>query len=69
VTQFQYRSANYSPSALEIVVFFFAIWGAYLVRTMFQSTIGVLNFWTTRGAAMFDLYMTTELLLSGGSFR
>jgi ABC-2 type transport system permease protein len=32
---------------------------------MFQSTIGMLNFWTTRGAAVFDLYMTLELLLSG----
>jgi ABC-2 type transport system permease protein len=53
------------PSALEIVVFLVAIWGAYLVRTMFQSTIGMLNFWTTRGAAAFDLYMTMELLLSG----
>jgi ABC-2 type transport system permease protein len=54
-----------SPSVLEVAVFFFAIWGAYLLRTMFQSTIGMLNFWTTRGAAMFDLYMTMELLLSG----
>jgi ABC-2 type transport system permease protein len=53
------------PTALEIVVFSIAIWGAYLVRTMFQSTIGMLNFWTTRGAAVFDLYMTLELLLSG----
>ena len=25
----------------------------------------MLNFWTTRGAAVFDLYMTAELLLSG----
>jgi ABC-2 type transport system permease protein len=25
----------------------------------------MLCFWTTRGAAIFDLYMTTELLLSG----
>ncbi|HXY84210.1 MAG TPA: ABC-2 family transporter protein [Gaiellaceae bacterium] len=53
------------PTALEIAVFCVAIWGAYLVRTMFQSTIGMLNFWTTRGGAMFDLYMTLELLLSG----
>jgi viologen exporter family transport system permease protein len=53
------------PSPLEIAVFCVAIWGAYLVRTMFQSTIGMLNFWTTRGAAVFDLYMTLELLLSG----
>jgi ABC-2 type transport system permease protein len=53
------------PSALEIVVFVCAIWGAYLLRTAVQETIGMLNFWTTRGAAVFDLYMATELLLSG----
>ena len=53
------------PSALEIVVFICAIWGAYLLRSMFQGTIGMLNFWTTRGAAVFDLYMATEMLLSG----
>jgi ABC-2 type transport system permease protein len=53
------------PTALEIVVFGFAIWGAYLIRTMFMSTLGMLCFWTTRGAAIFDLYMTSELLLSG----
>jgi len=54
-----------SPTALEIVVFIIAIWGAYFVRSMFQGTIGMLNFWTTRGAAVFDLYMATEMLLSG----
>jgi ABC-2 type transport system permease protein len=53
------------PRVLEVAVFCVAIWGAYLVRTMFQSTIGMLNFWTTRGSAVFDLYMTLELLLSG----
>jgi ABC-2 type transport system permease protein len=53
------------PSPLEIVVFLIAIWGAYLLRTAVQETIGMLNFWTTRGAAVFDLYMATELLLSG----
>jgi ABC-2 type transport system permease protein len=53
------------PTELEIVVFIFAIWGAYLIRSMFQGVIGMLNFWTTRGAAVFDLYMATEMLLSG----
>ena len=53
------------PTLLEVVVFVVAIWGAYLLRTMLQSTLGMLCFWTTRGAAIFDLYMTTELLLSG----
>jgi ABC-2 type transport system permease protein len=53
------------PRPLEIVVFIVAIWGAYFVRSMFQGIIGMLNFWTTRGAAAFDLYMATEMLLSG----
>jgi ABC-2 type transport system permease protein len=53
------------PTGLEVVVFVFAIWGAYLLRTAIQETIGMLNFWTTRGAAVFDLYMAVELLLSG----
>jgi ABC-2 type transport system permease protein len=53
------------PRAFEILVFAIAIWGAYLIRTMFQESLGMLCFWTTRGAAIFDLYMTTELLLSG----
>jgi ABC-2 type transport system permease protein len=53
------------PTALEVVVFVVAIWGAYLIRSMFQGVIGMLNFWTTRGAAVFDLYMATEMLLSG----
>jgi ABC-2 type transport system permease protein len=53
------------PRLLEIAVFAVAIWGAYLIRTMLQESLGMLCFWTTRGAAIFDLYMTTELLLSG----
>ena len=53
------------PTALEVCVFIVAIWGAYLLRTAIQETIGMLNFWTTRGAAVFDLYMAAELLLSG----
>ena len=53
------------PRPLEIAVFAVAIWGAYLIRTMLQESLGMLCFWTTRGAAIFDLWMTTELLLSG----
>jgi ABC-2 type transport system permease protein len=53
------------PTSLEIVVFVIAIWGAYVIRSMFQGTIGMLNFWTTRGAAVFDLWMACEMLLSG----
>jgi ABC-2 type transport system permease protein len=53
------------PRPAEIATFSVAIWGAYLVRTMLQESLGMLCFWTTRGAAIFDLYMVTELLLSG----
>ena len=54
-----------SPNAQQIAAFAIAIWGAYLLRTMFQESLGMLCFWTTRGAAIFDLWMTIELLLSG----
>lgn len=54
-----------SPNAAQIATFAIAIWGAYLIRTMFQESLGMLCFWTTRGAAIFDLWMAAELLLSG----
>jgi ABC-2 type transport system permease protein len=52
-------------SALEIVVFFFAIWGAYVIRSMALWLLGMITFWTTRGSAIFETYMMAELLLSG----
>jgi ABC-2 type transport system permease protein len=56
---------TFDVTGLEVAVFAVAIWGAYLIRTMFMSALGMVCFWTTRGAAIFDLYMTVELLLSG----
>ena len=53
------------PRAANVLVFLVAIWGAYLIRTMFQSLLGMVTFWTTRVGAFFDLYFTGELLLSG----
>jgi ABC-2 type transport system permease protein len=53
------------PTLLEVVVFFFAIWGAYLIRTMFMSTLGMITFWTTRVSAIFEIFIAAELLLSG----
>ena len=50
---------------LDVAVFSLAIWGAYLIRMLNQWTLGMLNFWTTRGAAVFDLYIAVEMLLSG----
>jgi ABC-2 type transport system permease protein len=56
---------TFNTSLLEIVVFFFAIWGAYLIRSMLLWLLGMLSFWTTRVAAVFELYFAAELLLSG----
>ena len=54
-----------NPAPLEILVFFFAIWGAYLLRTMLLWILGLITFWTTRVSALFELYFALELVLSG----
>ena len=41
-------SPDLNPTWYQVVAFFIAIWGAYLVRTMFQTTMGLITFWTTR---------------------
>lgn len=53
------------PTWLQGVVFFFAIWGAYLLRTMLVTVLGIISFWTTRVGAIYELYFALELLLSG----
>jgi ABC-2 type transport system permease protein len=54
-----------SPTPLQVIVFFFAIWGAYLIRSVNQWMLGLVTFWTTRVGAIFQLYITAETLLSG----
>lgn len=49
----------------KAVVFFIAIWGAFLIRTMLLSLLGMITFWTTRVSAIFELYFALELILSG----
>jgi viologen exporter family transport system permease protein len=56
---------TFDVTPLEIVVFFFAIWGAYLIRSMLLWLLGMVSFWTTRGSAIFETYIMAELLLSG----
>jgi ABC-2 type transport system permease protein len=56
---------TFDVSPLEVVVFFVAIWGAYLIRSMALWLLGMITFWTTRGSAIFETYMMVELLLSG----
>jgi ABC-2 type transport system permease protein len=54
-----------NPTLLEGLVFFVAIWMAYLIRTMTLSLLGMVTFWTTRVSALFELYFAAELILSG----
>jgi ABC-2 type transport system permease protein len=56
---------EFQPSLLGVIVFSVAIWGAYLIRTMLLSLLGMITFWTTRVSAIFELYFAAELLLSG----
>ena len=53
------------PTFFEGVVFFAAIWLAYLIRTMTLSLLGMITFWTTRVSALFEMYFAAELILSG----
>ncbi len=53
------------PTWMQAVAFFIAIWGAYLIRTMFVAPLGMITFWTTRVGAIFQLYLGLELVLSG----
>jgi ABC-2 type transport system permease protein len=54
-----------NPSAVQVLAFFIAIWGAYLIRTMLLSLMGMITFWTTRVSAMFEMVFAAELILSG----
>ena len=54
-----------NPTALQIAVFCVAIWGAYLIRTMLLSALGMISFWTTRVSALYGLFFAAELILSG----
>ena len=53
------------PNWLQVLVFAIAIWGAYLLRSLALSLLGMIAFWTTRVSAIFDLYFALELILSG----
>lgn len=53
------------PTGAEIVLFFVALWGGFLVRFFALWALGLVTFWTTRVQALYELYFTAELLLSG----
>jgi ABC-2 type transport system permease protein len=53
------------PAWYQVVGFFFAIWGAYLIRTMLLWLLGLITFFTTRVGAIFELFFAVELIFSG----
>jgi ABC-2 type transport system permease protein len=53
------------PTWYQAVAFFIAIWGAYLIRTMLLTLLGLITFWTTRVGAIFELFFAIELVISG----
>jgi ABC-2 type transport system permease protein len=54
-----------SVNVAQAATFLIAIWGAYVIRTLLLFVLGMVTLWTTRVAALFELYFTAELLLSG----
>jgi len=54
-----------NPSVIQVIVFFFAIWGAYLIRMTMLWLLGMIAFWTTRVGAIFQLFFALELIFSG----
>ena len=53
------------PGPLNVAVFAVSLLGAYLIRSLNQSSLGLITFWTTRVGPIFELYIAVELLLSG----
>jgi len=50
---------------IGVAVFGVAIWGAYFVRALMYSNLGLVAFWTTRLGPIVQVVMTFELLFSG----
>jgi ABC-2 type transport system permease protein len=53
------------PQPWMVIGFLIAIWTAFIMRFMLLWALGLVTFWVTRVNAIFDLYFTIELLLSG----
>lgn len=50
---------------INVLAFAVALWGGFAVRFVLLYLMGMVNFWTTRGAAMFGVVIAGELVLSG----
>ncbi len=52
-------------SWINVAGFAVAVWGGFAVRFIFLYWLGLVNFWTTRGSAIFGIFTASELILSG----
>lgn len=52
-------------AVINVLGFIIAIWGGFAIRFLTLYVLGMINFWTTRGSAIFGIITTGELLLSG----
>jgi viologen exporter family transport system permease protein len=55
----------FSVEPIDIAVFGVAIWGAYFLRSLMYSNLGMVAFWTTRMGPILQVVMIFELLFSG----
>jgi ABC-2 type transport system permease protein len=55
----------FSVEPVDVAVFAVAIWGAYLLRSLMYSNLGMAAFWTTRMGPIIQVVMIFELLFSG----
>ena len=55
----------FSVEPIDVAVFGVAIWGAYAVRSLLYSNVGMAAFWTTRMGPILQVVMIFELLFSG----
>jgi viologen exporter family transport system permease protein len=56
---------TFNIEPIDVAVFGVAIWGAFLVRSLLYSNLGLVAFWTTRLSPILQVVMTLELLFSG----
>jgi ABC-2 type transport system permease protein len=54
-----------SPELWQVGAFLVALVTGYVMRFVLLWVLGMATFWTTRVSAVFELYFTLELLLSG----
>ena len=48
---------TFNADLANVVVFFVAIWGAYLIRSLELWSLGMVTFWTTRVGPVFDVVL------------